>query len=834
MKTCLLFFFAFSLSLHVLAQVTKGDDKYARIEFNEKGQLIAAPPDVITNKTTFRVVVKISEELRQKRILAFYNRYISTINQLGELNDAKTMEKVLVALGLDKSTHAKAALQMTQKKLAVELQRFLAKPENLKVLAKQVDLVDATNKINKYADIDFGTFGRPIYDLINIPVFDDLLYPSFYFEVELVNNNGLPLNTPCRKVRKLPRITCQDCGLTYTDTIRFNNFKEGPVKYNYQLRMSEDIYDRITEDARPFLPDLRKMSAYDLKTFETDVADLIAFKPLLQDATLGVTQADIDHFLAYIKLPQGQSPEVLRQYREWLPTRKLMLLYKNIALLKKTTDIFAGDRAFAFLMQYAWLTNGQVISANPAYSAALTDVQKDLAQCNADLQVAQIDSTDLAKQLVVLENISKGTLTSCCQAGGSAAFLNTYQGVEAAIKAKNVEITALRKSIKAAKDKLTANNLLGKLNPPSVLSDSLLYDGLVFANSQVGNSVNNNGHWLRPNLENYAYMKHHDKLNDYHVMGRAPILQINERQQMHLLAENTDEKDKFATKPVITYIASATELDAFSGELGTKALPELLSPAEKDSVVNGPEAPAKYNLSAVKLFYVEVMTTASVMNSIIKNVYGNGVLKLPLKTTRDQHADYLTAEIPHNVPSHGTAQVAYPINDLTGKNLNSEGALFPYSFDKLYRFRIKAGMAYSSFKGRTYAVNPANNTATYSNSWTGLAPALGVQVFPVPLDVQSKRILPHGMIPFGYAGYLFNGAPGSNLLVGGGWEIYSGIAVLGGVHFGKSQRLTLTEGIIQSQDYYKTGAFVSLSIGLEAFNIIFGSAKPSVNPFKAP
>ena len=219
---------------------------------------------------------------------------------------------------------------------------------------------------------------------------------------------------------------------------------------------------------------------------------------------------------------------------------------------------------------------------------------------------------------------------------------------------------------------------------------------------------------------------------------------------------------------------------------------------------------------------------------VIIGAYKNGVLKLPVQLNIDTSADFVTKEVLQERQKNATTVVNYTIVDANGKNLSGEGTTFSYNFDKLYRFKIKAGIAYSTFKGRNYTVNTANNTANYTNAWTGLAPSLGVQVFPVPLEVESKKFLPHGLAPFGYVGYLFNGAPGNNLLLGGGWELYSGIAFTVGAHIGRSQRLELTEGVIQEQDYYKPAFFFSLNIGLEAFNIIFGTGKPSVNPFKAP
>jgi hypothetical protein len=79
---------------------------------------------------------------------------------------------------------------------------------------------------------------------------------------------------------------------------------------------------------------------------------------------------------------------------------------------------------------------------------------------------------------------------------------------------------------------------------------------------------------------------------------------------------------------------------------------------------------------------------------------------------------------------------------------------------------------------------------------------------------------------------MFHDSPANNFLLGGGFEVFSGFAVAGGIHLGKTQGLSVSNGALEEKDLYKIAPFVSVSIGLEAFNALFNTAKPTVNPLK--
>lgn len=110
-----------------------------------------------------------------------------------------------------------------------------------------------------------------------------------------------------------------------------------------------------------------------------------------------------------------------------------------------------------------------------------------------------------------------------------------------------------------------------------------------------------------------------------------------------------------------------------------------------------------------------------------------------------------------------------------------------FRVNKKYYVRFKAGILYSRLRQDNYTLSNNQITARTSNEF-GAEACFGAQLFPGGIDIRSNKFLAksYNTCPFFlYFGTVVTSNPLQNLLFGAGCEIYSGFAMMAGLHVGK-------------------------------------------------
>ncbi|ASU34269.1 hypothetical protein [Mucilaginibacter xinganensis] len=770
-----------------------------RIEFNEKGQMVSTPPSYLTKEDQIDFVVNTGKDFKTKRVIEVYQRFAQTIKALEEKND-KGDSKILAAISLDQSVEAKHLLGVTVAKLADQLNKYVVANETY--LKNQItsgtiekDLQDKSKALTDktYTDAELA--------LIQVPSLTALEFPSYTVTGRIVNVNGLDIISECKEPLTLdPQSQC--CWYVYCGSMPPFHFKEGPVRFEFELRMNNNIPAQLIDQISKSDALTKVLWAINTDKLKAEVTKVLSVATMdVPDPKIIVSKSDLKSLSDEIlKKEQDPKTDMKADIGGLFPDDKTKLVYDKLFNLASQFDFLSGKELIAWYLQFAWVSGGQNISANPLVNGNLVGLGQKISEQNATLKKLKKDSVKNAAELILVENTSKTSNS----AGNITALNKAYDDLLTAKSTNDALIDAANAALKSLK-KQGSSDVINQLNKPALLSDSLLYQGLVY--------INNPGNY---NKTFYAFMRNHDALEDFQLKGKEPAKGINETQRMYILVDNSPPKAKYMLKTTITPINLSDDVPPSGAEIGQRAMK-----AAKPLFTRVP----KPGLDDVFSLYES-----------LKNLYApaaNGILALPFHLTPDNSPDYLTRMVSHESPFKAPSTVSYQLLDsATSKNLNSEGTAYTYRYNKLYRFRIKAGIVYSFLQNKNYTINAATNTATYTNNYTGLAPSVGLQIFTTRLDIQSQRFFPHGAAPYAYVGYLYTGAPAANILLGTGWEIFSGFALTAGVHYGKSQGLTVVSGSLQEKDDYQPAFFFSLNIGLEAFNALFNTAKPTANPFK--
>jgi hypothetical protein len=799
--------------------------------------MTSVPPAFITTQDRIVFQVTVTDEFNQNRITEIYKIFQQTLHQLNE-TDGAGKNLALKSIGLENTTatnqggDAGEILLIIRRKLAEALDAFLTKHQD--ILSKQLDPDKEHAALKVYRDNATDAIVSRYPNFFYLPDLENLVMPKYTVLCQVENVNGLDMESKCNApLALIPG--CNSCGTQFTNSLELNDITKGPVRLKFELRMDNNILTTLIEQVKNNTHINAALLANNPVDIVKTLNNILNFSNLLGQA--GIDQPTIDTLNKWItaretqavgtavkknnKKGKGKKPAVTPPD----PDMKLSpIQVQAITISLKTIDRIAAQlqtkEILAWIFQLSWLTAGQQLTANPVGYHVSATTGKQISEVGKELKSLLQDSARIQSELTLLENVSK----AAGAANGLKMLTLKYDTLELAKKAMITSLDDQRNALKKLKTNLP-DEMISQLNKGLALSDSLFYRGYLYINHQdarkknwfaLSPDVRDNSYF--PNRTYYAFMRSHDALEDFQLKGKDPVKGINETQRLYILIENAQDKSKYLLKTTINNIPPPNDVDQLGNGVGDKDFALFVKvPATKTSLDD-----------LFSLYEQEKKVAGFALAP-----FSNGLFTLPFKVTPDKTPDYVTKPLSHESPFKAPSTVSYQILDSAkGKNVNSEATVYTYRFNKLYRFRLKAGIAYSFLQNRTYNVNQTLNTIAYTTNYTGLEPSFGIQIFTTRLDIQSTRLFPHGAAPFIYLGYLYHNAPGTNFLLGTGWEVFSGFAISGGVHYGLSQRLAIDDGTPQPQNYYKPAGFISLDIGLEAFNALFNTAKPTVNPFK--
>lgn len=759
------------------------------ITFNESGQITSELPSLVTTDDKLQFVVVGTQDNYEKRVLAVYQRFLETIQNLDK--NAKGVYTVLDNVGLDNKPQVnRQLLTAIEARMAKALKDWLEKdPAVSAIIDKKRNLGEDIIKFNKI--IAANTLGDEDMKTLIIPAPDSMVDPKYLVEYGFTGSFSAK-KLPCTTPLNLPGGK-NDCHWIFTSA-ETNALPAdiGFYRLTYKLRLNNNLYDVVNTQLKAITSLLAKARAINI---DNEKAGL---KRELDKLKLPVN-SDAEKLFAWMDSRiKGQEdktnlPHLTAIYDKKQPGADMADAL--ITAMKQSIDKNMKDAdVVKFMLLLSWVNKGANLTMNPLTSGLPTDIKGQLSSKNDELSDSTASLTTLNKKIDLYESMLKAPTQNCCKTPNYDTQLKSYNAM-LDLQKKIVKAQAqLNKDIQGLKDQQTKNDKNQNDLKKSLLSDSLLYSGYLTV-SRATDDVNHQG---------YHFMRHHDELNDYRHFDLWLQKEINEKQFIEAIAENHDPSKKILIK--YTYTAVSSDVDFLGSHI--------------PATVAG--APTVTLEDLYKIY--------SHINDIFIP-YGNGVINLPLTPVTDDTPDYISktnvAPDPDKPPQTGSYSF---LDSASAKNLNLQGASFPFRINALYYFRLKAGIAYSTLSRRTYTVNTANNTASYTSAATGLAPVFGIQIFTRRIDIQRDDVFPTGGAPFIYAGYMYSDAALNNLLVGTGWEIISGFAVTGGVHFGKTQQLYTSGGTLQTRDAAKLGVFVSFSLGLEAFKAIFNSAKSIPNP----
>ncbi len=791
-------FFLFLLSCCLLPEA-KAQQKFL-IRFNEKGQIIDSLPSLVTTKDQVRFEVVSSKESTDKSILDAYLNYIQYLKNVDARDKKdKNAYKLLEDAGLKSEGIQLTLLVTLRAEIAQVLLDFLNDPVNAKVIQSERSVSDDRALLNKFV----GDSTLPDKDKrthFYIPPVSGFVGNAYMVRYGFKKGYNPNENWyPCPDSINLIPYKGQCC-----------LFKSLATPDDYENFQTYKFKTAFTNAFKLRLPN-KNLLAYNLqvdalqkaKAFLTGI-DYETFTKLITDgfATLSSHDTDYNNLKGWLLAKYTGSMDLA----SFDKTVKIIKPEKIKAVTDAITTISGNmlksegpDKTLAFLFAISWMNQGKSLTANPVSPGTKPDIKDESDKLTAQIKVLTQQESELNDRLGFVQNASKATTVACCDLKVLDGIDKRYQKFQAQKDTIDKNVTALQKQLDELNKKpgvFTKNQLYLE---HQFLRDSLLYAGTLVVNPWQ-DSV------CHPNLPGYNYVRNHNILNDANHFDLHKVPRINELQQMKLLAINAAKDAKYT---LTTTYSDLTTLDFFSQDLDFASNKAVNNPgkAEVDAT----------SLNGLYASYQQMMKYA--------DLFKNNVIATHLQEKEDSTADYVTRPIAHGESDVPGKLTTYTVKDpATGKNVNSEGLTFSYGYDRLMRFGFKAGIAYSWLSRRTYTINTTANTATYTDSYAGLAPAIGVQVFFDKLDMQSQRFLPDSYHPFFYVGYMFHDTPANNFLFGGGLELISGVSAIVGAHLGKTQGLTLEQGNLLEKDHYKFAPFVSLSVGIEAFKTIFSSS----------
>ncbi|MDB5158347.1 MAG: hypothetical protein JWR50_3054 [Mucilaginibacter sp.] len=220
-----------------------------QIEFDETGRMITSPPKVLTGNTQIRILVNTSEADLESRVIEVHNRYITTLNNLSKSDTIKKAYEVLNKMYLKGETpHILIGVLIDQ--YARQLLKMIDDKRYSTVLQKKLDVYNEGVKLKKLLVDTVGKRNayRLNYNKFKIPDYDSLLKVTYLLHLRLTNMDGLLIGRNCDTTITLSIIKDKCCSISYKTVLaKVFLFREGPVKYDFELRRLDPVQSQAIQ-----------------------------------------------------------------------------------------------------------------------------------------------------------------------------------------------------------------------------------------------------------------------------------------------------------------------------------------------------------------------------------------------------------------------------------------------------------------------------------------------------------------------------------------------------------------------------------------------------------
>lgn len=289
---------------------------------------------------------------------------------------------------------------------------------------------------------------------------------------------------------------------------------------------------------------------------------------------------------------------------------------------------------------------------------------------------------------------------------------------------------------------------------------------------------------------NHVFMRHLNAKDDYLIMNRKPKKEITEDERLYVLTENKNLSEKltigFTTIPITSDNSLITT--QVNDQFGDKSI----RTSEKDgqfgnnALVDTKNKAFVQSKTPVKKFLILVDALTAKVNNL-RSLTKPPVL--PIFFEYDKTPDLMTDVIEHDFLYEAPATASYSV-----KRINTDTTVVHqgnYRINKLYRWRIKAGVIYSGFQKSDFTETSTNQYTLDSPSY-GIDGTFGVQTYFKKQDIRSTQVDWNRL--YGYVGLSMRNIT-ENFYLGVGIEPVSGIALGINSHIGKREVLTGAEGV---------------------------------------
>ena len=838
----LLFFIGFLFTNPCLAQ------KKIQLEFNHDGRFLGPARNQILikkDKKCPEIHAKIytDREFWRGRVFDYLNNGFKT---LGNLNDKKNIETFKAIFEIDSE-----GLQPLIDELGCNIEKVL---DNYSHLFEEYEKEFYENKLQQLGlDLEKCDSIKVCY----FPKPDSFIHPTLYLNNSffdkvgsLTQKNKTEFNckndlnsceSPCEEGCKIPNYYKLDTSLEvppnsvefkfelrkknnrYQNIVKWSNNLTFPKELADMLRNSENEYNeiekRFKKHSKQATEILRK---YETGMFDQNNARCVKLHEEIKawEKNYGKDKYDNDYqYLKKIILA------IQNQAKDWI--LKWLWLNNGIPTIDPFNGVFNATTIKLEALQMKLLTKEKQLAL---FEQVLSNQNLELEGLTASGMLTRINEfaelkakIDSLKDLI---NDSSGGAQSIARHKQALAmhekqlalFENIFSDHQLSLHDINDEILAYARisaEIESLKKKVsdaeTANKRSKLLAESNKMADEFLYDGLLKTSPKWINA--------RPTRLGY-YMRHHDALDNFLIMNANPVNEINEKERLFVLVHNLTNDQKVETNFFIEQIK--VDASAFEAEIET-SLAEIEPGDEQKEMqiqLNTPCETMKEKADSLKAFslYLEFLRT-------IPNI-----ITVPLIGTEDKTPNYLTKEWKHELPIKFPVYANYTITSEKEDSMVTEWD-GKYRINKLYHFRFKGGMIYSFLERDDFEIDD-DNVVTRKTDRHGLDGTIGLQIFPFPNDIRNNRFRKIGRRTFFYLGVGLKDRVLENWLLGAGIEPWNGVAVLGGVHLGKTERLVNNLGVLTVEDdRWDNGFFMGLTIDFSVFKqlVSFGTID---NPFK--
>jgi hypothetical protein len=786
--------------LHFILILFLSITAYAQHEliFDNSGKLISNPPELIRGGHTIQFSVAFEPKILRQRALETFKNYKKAYLKIQQLDN------YLNQYYSSPPPNVRAQFIKVKNALAFELETRLYNGYKLNAEVALPALVGAHEDLSLVANAQ------------------NIVEQGYEVTIFYLDDNGILLSKSTRPLNtKIPTAPHTPNKLQLATRFKIPNKAR---RITYEIREHNGVYDEI----RRLLTVAERPEALDTVTNESlipwvaRIDELSSFNKIIKRKIDSLSKPSIK-----VKIIAGT-------FRHNSETQRIINLLRGIEksnlFVLYASKIIAPLQSAEWLSRFAWLNNGQLI-ANPFLRPSVSQTVR-LKELNQQL-------TDKRRLLSSVEEQLK--LVSAMLSNNEPivpSSFNHYLDKQANLLKQKTEFDGSLAELQQQRDEILEGQSSQKNDWGNrkiyLTQDKLLYKGNLWLSEP--DRTNNWDKFLidiarvTPKTVSETFTRYHDATRHYQLTSLKARQKVTENDRMIVQVENQNpdrsirinykpEQLQYALSALEEDIGKANRLQADSTDLPINALMGV-NILREDFV-------STFNITARNLLdSLNDFTSNYELASKLSKVFQFGNAELPLVASSDTISTYNSVFL--DTPTSLNAPYKVPYSIKTGKDstLTSESLNLSYQVDMLHRFRFKIGFVYSGLQKFTY--NLDKNPPTRITDIRGLDFTFGLQTFLGRIDIQDRK---PGIRPFAFIGFLLKERPYENYILGLGSEVLNGLGISGGIHIGRSQRLSYQSGtFVDGGNYWKIGPYVSLLLDLSIFNTVFNFSRIS-NPF---